>query len=109
MGFDPNVIRFLKNYLLLLVVNQMSAAMFRFVGAMGRNMIVANTFGSFAILLVFALSGLVLLRDWGYWSSPMMYAMNGIVVNKFLGHSWSAVSRMIFVRLIMSEKIKQPY
>ncbi|KAJ0755439.1 putative ABC-type xenobiotic transporter [Helianthus annuus] len=97
MGFDPNVIRFLKNYLLLLVVNQMSAAMFRFVGAMGRNMIVANTFGSFAILLVFALSGFVLSRDdvkgwwiWGYWSSPMMYAMNGIVVNEFLGHSWSA-------------------
>ncbi|KAM0033422.1 putative ABC-type xenobiotic transporter [Helianthus debilis subsp. tardiflorus] len=97
MGFDPNVIRFLKNYLLLLVVNQMSSAMFRFVGAMGRNMIVANTFGSFAILLVFALSGFVLSRDdvkgwwiWGYWSSPMMYAMNGIVVNEFLGHSWSA-------------------
>ncbi|KAK1422456.1 hypothetical protein QVD17_25588 [Tagetes erecta] len=95
IGFDPNVSRFFKQYLILLLVNQMSSALFRFIGAMGRNMIVANTFGSFALLLVFALGGFVLSRDdvkgwwlWGYWSSPMMYAMNGIAVNEFLGHSW---------------------
>ncbi|KAJ0639385.1 putative ABC transporter, AAA+ ATPase domain, ABC-2 type transporter, ABC-transporter [Helianthus annuus] len=95
IGFDPNVSRFFKQYLILLLVNQMSSGLFRFIGAMGRNMIVANTFGSFALLLVFALGGFVLSRDdvkgwwlWGYWSSPMMYAMNGIAVNEFLGHSW---------------------
>ncbi|KAI3773385.1 hypothetical protein L1987_47912 [Smallanthus sonchifolius] len=95
VGFDPNVARFFKHYLLLLLVNQMASALFRFIGAMGRNMIVANTFGSFALLLVFALGGFVLVREdvkkwwlWGYWSSPMMYAMNGIVVNEFLGHQW---------------------
>ncbi|KAK1434083.1 hypothetical protein QVD17_11001 [Tagetes erecta] len=94
-GFDPNVARFVKFYFILLLVNQMSSGLFRFIGAMGRNMIVANTFGSFAILLVFALSGFVLVRDdikgwwiWGYWSSPMMYAVNGLAVNEFLGHSW---------------------
>ncbi|KAK9054686.1 hypothetical protein SSX86_025765 [Deinandra increscens subsp. villosa] len=97
IGFDPNISRFFKQYLILLLVNQMSSALFRFIGAMGRNMIVANTFGSFALLLVFALGGFVLSRDdvkswwlWGYWASPMMYAMNGIVVNEFLGHSWKA-------------------
>ncbi|GKA02057.1 pleiotropic drug resistance protein 1-like protein [Tanacetum coccineum] len=86
---------FFREYLLLLLVNQMSSGLFRFIGALGRNMIVANTFGSFALLLVFALGGFVLVRDdvkkwwlWGYWSSPMMYAMNGIVVNEFLGHRW---------------------
>ncbi|KAL2550245.1 ABC transporter G family member 40 [Forsythia ovata] len=26
---------------------------------------------------------------WGYWSSPMMYAQNAILVNEFTGHSWS--------------------
>ncbi|KAI3737606.1 hypothetical protein L2E82_27614 [Cichorium intybus] len=95
VGFDPNVARFFKQYLILLVVNQMSSGLFRFIGALGRNMIVANTFGSFALLLVFALGGFVLVREdvkkwwlWGYWSSPMMYAMNGIVVNEFLGHQW---------------------
>ncbi|KAI3684270.1 hypothetical protein L6452_33491 [Arctium lappa] len=95
IGFDPNVARFFKQFLLLLLVNQMSSALFRFIGALGRNMIVANTFGSFSLLLVFALGGFILIREdvkkwwlWGYWASPMMYAMNGIVVNEFLGHSW---------------------
>ncbi|KAI3737596.1 hypothetical protein L2E82_27605 [Cichorium intybus] len=95
IGFDPNVSRFFKQYLLLLLVNQMSSGLFRFIGALGRNMIVANTFGAFALLLVFTLGGFVLVREdvkkwwlWGYWSSPMMYAMNGIVVNEFLGNQW---------------------
>lgn len=30
---------------------------------------------------------------WGYWSSPLMYAMNGIVVNEMLGNKWKMVSR----------------
>ncbi|XP_076888059.1 pleiotropic drug resistance protein 1-like [Bidens hawaiensis] len=99
VGFDPNVARFFKHYLLLFLVNQMASALFRFIGAMGRNMIVANTFGSFALLLVFALGGFILVRDdvkkwwlWGYWSSPLMYAMNGISVNEFLGHQWDIPS-----------------
>ncbi|KAK9049678.1 hypothetical protein SSX86_031353 [Deinandra increscens subsp. villosa] len=95
IGFDPNVWRFLKYYLLLVITNQVSSALFRFIGSAGRNMIVANTFGSFALLLIFALGGFVLNHAdvkkwwiWGYWSSPMMYAMNGIVVNEYLGHKF---------------------
>nr|XP_043614750.1 pleiotropic drug resistance protein 1-like [Erigeron canadensis] len=95
IGFDPNVFRFLKQLLMLFLVNQMSSGLFRFIAALGRNMIVANTFGAFALLLIFVLGGFVLSRDdikswwiWGYWTSPMMYAMNGIYVNEFLGHSW---------------------
>ncbi|KAI3716297.1 hypothetical protein L6452_23534 [Arctium lappa] len=98
VGFDPNVGRFFRQYLLLLLVNQMASGLFRFIAAVGRNMIVASTFGSFALLILFALGGFVLSRDdvkgwwiWGYWSSPMMYAMNGIVVNEFLGHDWDLV------------------
>ncbi|XP_024979262.1 pleiotropic drug resistance protein 1-like isoform X4 [Cynara cardunculus var. scolymus] len=99
IGFDPNFWRFLKHYLLLVVVNQMAAGLFRFMGAAGRNMIVANTFGSFALLILFALGGFVLSREnvkkwwiWGYWASPMMYAMNGIVVNEYLGHKFNKVT-----------------
>ncbi|GKB60907.1 pleiotropic drug resistance protein 1, partial [Tanacetum coccineum] len=62
MGFDPNVARFFKYFLILMLVNQMSSGLFRFIGALGRNMIVANTFGSFALLLVFALGGFILSR-----------------------------------------------
>ncbi|KAI3454014.1 hypothetical protein Pfo_010677 [Paulownia fortunei] len=96
IGFDPNVGRLMKQYLLLLLVHQSASALFRFIGAAGRNMIVANTFGLFALLLLFALGGFVLARDnvkkwwlWGYWSSPLMYAQNAILVNEFTGHSWS--------------------
>ncbi|KAG8375439.1 hypothetical protein BUALT_Bualt10G0100100 [Buddleja alternifolia] len=98
IGFDPNVGRFAKQYLLLLFVHQMAAGLFRFIGAAGRNMIVANTFGLFALLLLFALGGFVLSREdvkawwlWGYWSSPLMYAQNAILANEFSGHSWSTL------------------
>lgn len=98
-GFDPNVGRLFKFYLILVLVNQMASALFRAIGALGRNMIVANTFGSFALLTLFALGGFVLSRNdvkgwwiWGYWCSPLMYAQNAVLVNEFLGHSWSRLT-----------------
>ncbi|KAL8118564.1 hypothetical protein AgCh_016184 [Apium graveolens] len=96
IGFDPNIGRFAKQYLILLLVNQMASGLFRMVGALGRTMILANTFGGFALLILFALGGFVLARGdvadywiWGYYSSPMMYGMNAIAVNEFLGHQWN--------------------
>ncbi|CAL5361430.1 unnamed protein product [Camellia sinensis] len=98
IGYDPNVGRLFRQYLLLLLVNQMASALFRFIGAAGRNMIVANTFGSFALLMLFALGGFILSREnvkkwwiWGYWMSPLMYGQNAILVNEFLGNSWRHV------------------
>ncbi|KAK9229253.1 hypothetical protein WN944_022212 [Citrus x changshan-huyou] len=95
IGYDPNAGRFFKQYFLLLAVNQMACALFRFIAAMGRNMVVANTFGTVALLVLFALGGFLLSREdikkwwiWGYWCSPLMYAQNAIVANEFLGHSW---------------------
>ncbi|KAJ8497976.1 hypothetical protein OPV22_008528 [Ensete ventricosum] len=95
IGFDPNVGRLFKQYMLLLLINQMASSLFRFIGAVGRNMIVANTFGSFALLILLVLGGFILSREqvkkwwiWGYWISPLMYAQNAISVNEFLGHSW---------------------
>ncbi|KAJ8755325.1 hypothetical protein K2173_019123 [Erythroxylum novogranatense] len=96
IGFDPNFGRFAKQYILLVLVNQMASGLFRFIASLGRDMIVANTFGSFALLILFALGGFILSREdikkwwiWGYWSSPLMYAQNAIAVNEYLGHSWN--------------------
>ncbi|XP_073136046.1 pleiotropic drug resistance protein 1-like [Henckelia pumila] len=98
IGFDPNVGRLFKQYLLLVLFNQTAGALFRLIGALGRTMIIANTFGLFALLMLFALGGFVLSRNdvkgwwlWGYWASPLMYAQNAILVNEFTGHSWSKV------------------
>lgn len=106
----------------------MASALFRLMAGLGRNMILAFTFGGFALLVLFALGGFVLARGmflkliletdllicshrlmlllvlddmaddvakwwlWGYYSSPMMYGMNAIAVNEFLGHQWHKVS-----------------
>ncbi|XP_073153582.1 pleiotropic drug resistance protein 1-like [Henckelia pumila] len=98
IGYDPNLWRFLKCYLLLLLQIQAASSLFRLIGVVGRNMIIANTYGFFILLLMFALCGFVLEREsvkkwwiWGYYISPMMYAENAIMVNEFRGHSWIQV------------------
>ncbi|KAH7845281.1 hypothetical protein Vadar_000300 [Vaccinium darrowii] len=98
IGFDPNVGRLFKMYLLLLCINQMASGLFRLLAALGRNMIVANTFGTFALLAVLVMGGFILSRDdikkwliWGYWALPLMYGQNAIAVNEFLGDSWRQV------------------
>lgn len=95
IGFDPYVGRLFRQYLLLVCVHQMATALFRFIASLGRTMIVANTFGSFALVIILLLGGFLLSRHdvkgwwiWGYWISPLMYGQNAISVNEFLGHSW---------------------
>ncbi|XP_010533198.1 PREDICTED: ABC transporter G family member 32 [Tarenaya hassleriana] len=95
IGYDPQFTRFLQQFLLFFSLHQMSLGLFRVIGSLGRHMIVANTFGSFAMLVVMALGGFIISRDsiptwwiWGYWISPLMYAQNAVAVNEFLGHSW---------------------
>ncbi|CAM8960284.1 hypothetical protein QQ045_005472 [Rhodiola kirilowii] len=95
IGFDPSIIRLFQQFLVYFFLHQMSTGLFRLMGSMGRHMIVANTFGSFAMLVVMALGGFIITRDrippwwiWGFWLSPLMYAQNGASANEFLGHSW---------------------
>ncbi|XP_077211741.1 pleiotropic drug resistance protein 1-like [Tasmannia lanceolata] len=95
IGYDPSVKRMFKQFLLLLGLNQMASGLFRFIAALGRDIIIANTFGSFALLAILVLGGFVISRvdvkkwwKWGYWVSPLMYGQNGIAVNEFLGKHW---------------------
>ncbi|XP_013744019.2 ABC transporter G family member 32 [Brassica napus] len=95
IGYDPHFSRFLQQFLLYFLLHQMSLSLFRVMGSLGRHMIVANTFGSFAMLVVMTLGGFIISRDsiptwwiWGYWISPLMYAQNAASVNEFLSPSW---------------------
>ncbi|KAH7657266.1 Monosaccharide-transporting ATPase protein [Dioscorea alata] len=98
IGFDPNIERFFRHYLLLVLVSQMASGLFRLLAAVGREMVVADTFCSFAQLVLLVLGGFLISREkikkwwiWGYWASPLMYAQNAVAVNEFLGHSWDKI------------------
>uniref|UniRef100_A0A7N0V1X9 ABC transporter domain-containing protein n=1 Tax=Kalanchoe fedtschenkoi TaxID=63787 RepID=A0A7N0V1X9_KALFE len=98
IGFDPSIERFFKQYLLFVSLTQMAMGLFRFIGAVARDIIVSNTCGSAALMVVLNLGGFLLSGDnvkpwwkWAYWCSPIMYAQNAIGVNEFLGRSWDHV------------------
>ncbi|XP_061343387.1 pleiotropic drug resistance protein 1-like [Gastrolobium bilobum] len=98
IGYDPEAGSFLKQFILLALANQMASALFRLLAALGREMSVASTLGSFALALIVCMSGFVLSKEnikkwwsWGYWISPMMYAQNALVNNEFQGKSWRHV------------------
>ncbi|GFZ20341.1 pleiotropic drug resistance 6 [Actinidia rufa] len=78
-------------------VHQMALALFRFLAAAGRTPVVANTMGTFTLLLVFVLGGFIVSKNdikswllWGYYVSPMMYGLNAISINEYLDDRWSA-------------------
>ncbi|KAH6816231.1 pleiotropic drug resistance 12 [Perilla frutescens var. frutescens] len=100
IGFESDAIRFFRYLFILVWVNQMASAMFRLMGSLARNMTVANSFGTCALLTIFVLGGFIVSREnikkwwiWGYWCSPMMYGQNAIAVNEFLGKSWNHVTQ----------------
>ncbi|XP_010670733.2 pleiotropic drug resistance protein 1 [Beta vulgaris subsp. vulgaris] len=99
IGYDSNAGRFFKHYFVLLAVHQMASALFRLNAGLGRNMILANTFGTGALVTLIVLGGFIISRHnvkkwwiWGYWISPLQYGQNALSVNEFLGHSWSNLS-----------------
>lgn len=54
--------RFFKQFILLLCISQMANGLFRLLAAVGRSPVVANTFGSAALLVLFVLGGFILSR-----------------------------------------------
>ncbi|RXH76246.1 hypothetical protein DVH24_019134 [Malus domestica] len=97
IGFAPSASRFFKQFLAFFGIHQMALSLFRFIAALGRTQVVANTLGTFTLLMVFVLGGFIVAKNdlepwmlWGYYISPMMYGQNAIVMNEFLDKRWSA-------------------
>ncbi|CAN6452397.1 unnamed protein product [Victoria cruziana] len=95
IGFAPSPTRFFRQLLAYICTHNMALSLFRFIAAVGRTLVTANTIGSFTLLLVFNLGGFVVSRDqikpwwiWGYWLSPLMYGQNAIAINEFLDDRW---------------------
>ncbi|KAK6138037.1 hypothetical protein DH2020_028233 [Rehmannia glutinosa] len=77
----------------------MALGLFRFIAALGRTQVVANTLGTFTLLLVFVLGGFIIAKDdlqpwmkWAYYLSPMSYGQNAIVLVEFLDPRWSTIN-----------------
>ena len=75
--------------LLLFLVHQWSVALFRMMGALCRNIVVANAVGLMFMLLVFLMGGFVITKQnvrpwtvWLYWSSPMQASSPSLTVTK---------------------------
>ncbi|CAO2824077.1 unnamed protein product [Amaranthus hypochondriacus] len=96
VGFAPAASRFFCQLLAYFSIHNMALSLFRFLGAAGRTIVVANNVGIFALLIVFVLGGFIIAKDdigpwmiWGYYLSPMMYGQNALVINEFLDQRWS--------------------
>jgi hypothetical protein len=63
--------RFFSYWLLLFLVHSMATSLFRLIGALGRSMVMANTFGSFALMVVFLLGGFILAKRESGGSAPL--------------------------------------
>ncbi|KAA8540358.1 hypothetical protein F0562_024723 [Nyssa sinensis] len=95
IGFAPEASRFFKQTLLVFLIQQMAAGIFRLTAGVCRTMIIANTGGALTLLLVFMLGGFILPKGqipkwwgWGYWASPMTYGFNAIAVNEMFAPRW---------------------
>ncbi|KAK1396576.1 hypothetical protein POM88_006439 [Heracleum sosnowskyi] len=96
VGFAPSASRFFRQFLAFLGIHQMALGLFRFIAALGRTQVVANTLGTFTLLLVFVLGGFIIAKDdlqpwmkWAYYLSPMSYGQNALVINEFLDPRWN--------------------
>jgi hypothetical protein len=89
---------FFKQYLLLLGVNQMAAAVFRFVSGAGRNMIVANVFASLMLLVVMVLGGFIIVRG---KSSSLSLSRCNYLQCKFL------LNQLCFSVFFLVDKVKK--
>ncbi|KAM3360203.1 hypothetical protein P3S68_019915 [Capsicum galapagoense] len=94
--FAPDASSFFCQFLVFFTLNLSALSLFRFVAALGRTQVVANTFATFTMLIVFVLGGFIVAKDdlrpwmrWGYYISPMTYGQNAVAINEFLDDRWN--------------------
>ncbi|KAK3206522.1 hypothetical protein Dsin_020568 [Dipteronia sinensis] len=99
VGFAPGVGRFFRFMFLNFSLHQMALGLFRMMAALARDMVIASTFGSAALLIIFLLGGFIIPKGmikpwwvWGYWVSPLSYAQRAISVNEFGSMRWNKMS-----------------
>ncbi|KAK9813535.1 hypothetical protein WJX73_005597 [Symbiochloris irregularis] len=95
VGLVPAPGRFFRYFFLLFLMHTMSMTLFRAIGGIARNLVVANACGSLILLGVLLMGGYVLAKPtikpwtvWLFWIDPLAYAQRGILVNEFRDPRW---------------------
>ncbi|KAK1392228.1 ABC transporter G family member 31 like [Heracleum sosnowskyi] len=95
VGFAPGTGRFFRYMFLLFTIHQMALGLFRSVASISRDIIIANTFASAGLLIIFLLGGFIIPKDiikpwwiWAFWISPLSYGQRAISVNEFTATRW---------------------
>ncbi|XP_052185165.1 ABC transporter G family member 31 isoform X2 [Diospyros lotus] len=95
VGLAPGAGRFFGYMFLLFMTHQMALGLFRMMASLARDMIVANTFGSASMLVIFLLGGFIIPKAmikpwwvWAFWLSPLSYCQRAIAVNEFSAQRW---------------------
>lgn len=61
--FAPRkIFRFFRQFLVFFALHQMALSLFRFLAAIGRIQVVANTIATFTLLIVFVLGGFIVAK-----------------------------------------------
>ncbi|KAL4597775.1 hypothetical protein ACB092_11G013400 [Castanea dentata] len=95
VGFAPSAGRFFRYMLILFSIHQMALGLFHMMASISRDIVLANTFVSSALLIVFLLGGFIIPKGmikpwliWGFWVSPLSYGQLAISVNEFTATRW---------------------
>ncbi|KAI3671594.1 hypothetical protein L1987_87333 [Smallanthus sonchifolius] len=94
----PDAGRFFKHLLLVFLIQNVAAGLFRLIAGVCKTMNIANTGGSVVLLLIFLLGGFILPKtqipnwwEWAYWLSPLSYIFKAITINEFLDSRWTSL------------------
>ena len=76
----------------------MAICLFRTIGALARDLVVANAIGSLALLAIMMMGGFVIPKAsvhpwvvWVYWIDPLQYAQRALIINEFTASRWGAL------------------
>ncbi|XP_023759510.2 ABC transporter G family member 29 [Lactuca sativa] len=92
----PDASRFFKHLLLVFLIQNVAAGLFRLIAGVCKTMNISNTGGSIVLLLIFLLGGFILPKtripnwwEWAYWISPLSYGLKAFAINEFLDPRWT--------------------
>ncbi|XP_031100886.1 ABC transporter G family member 31 [Ipomoea triloba] len=96
VGFAPGAGRFFRYMLVLFSIHQMALGLFRSMAAISRDIVISNTFGSAALLVILLMGGFIMPKEmikpwwiWAFWVSPLSYGQRAISVNEFTATRWN--------------------